>query len=95
MSYATVTTAVANTALTDKVTLGLRRKAYNRIDNVANLEDQRELQACIRMFTDTAPTGWVVMVLLIMDATATLATATDAEIDTAVTTVWNRIKLVG
>jgi hypothetical protein len=95
MSYAEVIVASADTALSNRIILSLREKAYTRIDNLANGEDQRERQACLTMFRDTAPTAWVSLVLLLMDANGTLLTVLDSEIDAAVTTAWNRIKLVG
>ena len=94
MSYATVATAAASATLTERIELALRGKAYARIDNVANTADQREYRACNTMFAGSAPASWVDMVLLRLDVNGTLATATDAEIDTAVTTVWTRIALV-
>lgn len=93
MSYATVVTAQADTALTSRVALSLRRRAYTRIDTVANTEDQRERNACIRTFGDSVPTAWTALVLLALDQANNLATATDAQIDTAVNAVWARIGL--
>ena len=93
MSYAAVVTAQADTALTGRVALALRRRAYTRIDTVANTEDQRERNACIRTFGDSIPTAWTALVLLALDQAGTLASATDAQLDTAVNAVWTRIGL--
>lgn len=95
MTYAAVATAAADVGLTGRVLLALRDRAYARISVVANNEDQRELSACARMFSDVVPTAWVTMVLLALDEAGTLGTATDAELDTAIVAVWNRIKLTG
>ena len=94
MSYTTVTTAAADAGLAARINLALQAKAYARIDNVANTEDQREYRACNALFSGGPPTAWVSMVLLRLDALGTLVTATDAQIDTAVNAVWTRIALV-
>ena len=94
MSYTTVATAAASTALIDRITLALKGKAYARIDNVANTADQREYRACNVVFSGNIPSPWIDMVLLRLDTLGTLATALDAEIDTAVNAVWTRIALV-
>ena len=93
MTYAAVVTAQADASLTGRVALGLRRRAYARIDTVANTEDQRERNACVRTFGDSIPTAWTALVLLALDQAGNLATATDAQIDTAVNAVWTRIGL--
>lgn len=93
MSYPLVATAQADAALNAQCALALQRKAYSRIDNVADLEDQREHHACVAAFRGAIPTVWVTMVLLRLEALGTLATATDAEVDTAVTDAWTRIRL--
>ena len=93
MSYAAVVTAQADSALTGRVALALRRRAYTRIDTVANTEDQRERNACVRVFADSIPTAWTALVLLALDQAGNLATATDAQLDTAVNAVWTRIGL--
>lgn len=95
MSYASVNTASADGVLTNRIILSLRKKAYSRIDNVAAVDDQREQNTCKSMFAGNGPASWVSVVMLIMDVTNTLGTATDAEIDTAVNTAWNRIRITG
>lgn len=94
MSYTTVATATADAGLVARINLALQAKAYARIDNVANTEDQREYRACNALFTNGPSTTWVSMVLLRLDALGTLVTATDAEINIAVNAVWIRIALV-
>ena len=93
MTYAAVVTAQADNTLTGRIALSLRRRAYARIDTVANTEDQRERQACVRVFADAIPTSWTSLVLLALDQAGALASATDAQIDTAVNAVWARIGL--
>lgn len=93
MTYAAVVTAQADNTLTGRIALSLRRRAYLRVDNVANADDQRERSACSRAVGDAIPTSWTALVLLALDQAGNLATATDAELDTAVTAVWNRIRV--
>lgn len=93
MTYAAVVTAQADTALTGRVALALRRRAYTRIDTISNDADQREYKASVRTFGDSIPTAWTALVLLALDQAGNLATATDAQLDTAVNAVWTRIGL--
>lgn len=95
MAYADVVVAQSDATLAAKITLSLRRKAYLRVVAVLDAEDQRERNVCARMFADAAPAGWVSMVLLALDLTGTLVTATDAQINSAVDLVWDRVKVAG
>lgn len=95
MSYSTIITAQSDIALLNRIQLALLAKAYARVDNVLDTEDQREKSACRAMFRNNAPDQWVNLVILNLDSAGVLLTAIDAQINAEVNAVWNRIKLLG
>lgn len=92
MAYSNVITAQADATLTAKVKLALQKKSAVQIVNLVNAGDQRERAVCNRMLSDAGvPKPAVDVVLIMMDISGTLATATDAQIDASVDSVWARM----
>ena len=93
MGYAEIDTAYraarSSGDLAGKITAALFRKATGRV--VAAGDDQRELRVINAVFSGTYPATWVLAVMERLDNAGTLATGTDAQVDTAVTAVWNRL----
>lgn len=92
MSYAAVATARADTALITKIALALTKEAAIRIVDLTVGGDQRERQVC--NLIAAGPPEWMVdMVLLLLDMTGgvTVGNPTDAQIDTAIDTLWARL----
>jgi hypothetical protein len=92
MSYAAVATAKADATLVGKVKLALEKKSAIQIVALVNDGDQRERIVCQRILADSGvPTPLTDLVLLMMDINGTLASATDAQIDASVDSVWVRM----
>jgi hypothetical protein len=93
MTYAAVVTARADTTVTAKVRLALEKKAAVVIPTVTEGTDQRVRQVCNLMLSDPVPQPAVDMVLIMLDLTGgvTVTAPTDAQIDTAVDTIWGRL----
>jgi hypothetical protein len=81
--------------VTDRVVLALQRRAYSRIDVITPSDDQRELTVCRQLLLGAPTPIWVTVVVSVLDAAGALPAPTDAQIDAAVLTAWNRIKLTG
>jgi hypothetical protein len=93
MGYAQVSTAQQDTAVAGRVALGLQKRAATRIAAVLDNEDQRERRVCVDLFNSPSA-EWVTLVLLQLDSAGVnlaAASPTDAQIDTAVNTVWGRL----
>ena len=93
MSYAQVITAQATASITATVSLAIQRKLMVAINLLTDVNDQREKTLCLSGIT-AVPVGWVTAVLLVLDSTTGVVAPTDAQIDTAVDVVWNRIKKI-
>ena len=92
MTYAAVDTAYRATRtsgdLTGQIQVGLFKKANNRAINAG--EDQREWRLIGQVYNGTIPVAWVQAVMERMDSAGKLAAWVEADIDTAITAVWNK-----
>lgn len=92
MTYAAVVTAKADATITGRVRLALEKKAAVQIVNLVNSGDQRERTLCQRVLSDGGvPQPHVDMTLLMVDIAGQLGTVTDAQIDSAVDSLWARM----
>jgi hypothetical protein len=94
MTYAAVITANADAAVTGRVKLALEKKAAVQIVNLVSSGDQRERRVCNSILDENGvPRQYVDMVLIMLDLTGgvTVTSPTDAQIDTAVDTLWARM----
>lgn len=84
MTYSAV--LAATQAVKDQVRIGLEKQAFVRAGATANASDQRERIVCDRIINGTMPTTWVDAVLIELDIAGQIASPTDAQIDTVITT---------
>lgn len=91
MSYSTVDTASravrADGDRLGQIGVALLKKAAVTI-NASTDRNDADFKAAKAIIDGTAPAAWTTMVLYLLDTASVLATPTDVQVDTAVTTAW-------